>query len=205
MVNPGTGLTSIPDMIKKRYPLKVSVGRKYSDPQIAVEMTLKAHGLTFKEIDSWGGKAIYVSTREGAGLLADNLADAYFHAGSLPEVFFLELSKTHELRMLPLEKEAIKTMEDLGFERGIMPPGSYPFIKEDIPTVSMEEMVICRPGLPEEVIRTITRAIWENKDFLVTAHKLFESLSPANMASPAKFVPFHPGAERFYREKGWLK
>lgn len=205
MVTPGTNLTSVSDMIKKRYPLRVSVGRKFSDPSLAVEMALRASGMTFKDFESWGGKVHFLSTKSGTGAIADNLTDAYFHAGSAPEPYIIELSRTREMRMLLLEKEAIAKMVNKGFERVTIPPGTYNFVKKNTHSVAMTEMLICRPGLPEKVVYTITKAIWESKDYLTTAHKRFKYLSQENMSSRAKFVPLHPGAKKFYKEIGWLK
>ena len=82
--------------------------------------------------------------------------------------------------------------------------GTYPGQEKDIRTVAQPNFLACRPDLPEETVYLITKTIFENLPFLHNIHKatMAMSLERATLGLP---VPLHPGAEKYYREKGIIK
>ena len=77
---------------------------------------------------------------------------------------------------------------------------------ESLRWVGFPTVVITNKDLPEPVAYTITRAIVENKDALVRGHAGLAGFEPQIAWQPDKVgIPLYPGAERVYREKGWMK
>lgn len=201
-----TGLTSVRDLLKRKYPLKVNVGRRNSDPELAVRNTLKEYGITYDDIKSWGGKLFWVmASTEGVRVMQDGLAEGQFFCGTLSAEAGRQIGKM-DVTVFSIEEDIIKKMVARGFERVTVKTGALPFIKQNLETIAMVEMLISRPGLPEEVVYTITRAIWENRDYLKTVHRQFvKYLDPDFFASPPRGVSWHPGSRKYYREMGWVK
>jgi len=88
--------------------------------------------------------------------------------------------------------------------RYVVKAGTYPGQEKDIRTVAQPNFLACRPDLPEETVYLITKTIFENLPFLHNIHKatMAMSLERATLGLP---VPLHPGAEKYYREKGIIK
>lgn len=80
----------------------------------------------------------------------------------------------------------------------------YPGQEKDIRTVAQPNFLACRPDLPEETVYLITKTIFENLSFLHNIHKATTAMTiqRATLGLP---VPLHPGAERYYREKGIIQ
>jgi TRAP transporter TAXI family solute receptor len=83
----------------------------------------------------------------------------------------------------------------------VIPAGSYRGQAEDVPTVGSATVLVVDPRLDEGLAYEITRAIFDHAFELAAIHPVARSFSPARAASGSP-VPYHPGAIRFYRERG---
>lgn len=88
--------------------------------------------------------------------------------------------------------------------RYVVKAGTYPGQEKDIRTVAQPNFLACRPDLPEETVYLITKTIFENLPFLHNIHKATMAMS-LKRATAGLPVPLHPGAARYYREKGIIK
>ncbi len=86
----------------------------------------------------------------------------------------------------------------------VVKANTYPGQTIDIRTVGQPNFLACRPDLPDETVYLITKTIFENLPFLINIHKATTamSLERATLGLP---VPLHPGAARYYKEKGIIK
>jgi hypothetical protein len=77
---------------------------------------------------------------------------------------------------------------------------------EPVSTVGFPTVLITNKDLPEPIAYTVTKTIVENKDALVRGHAGLAEFDPPTAWQPEKVgIPLHPGAERAYREKGWMR
>ncbi len=88
--------------------------------------------------------------------------------------------------------------------RYVIKGGTYPGQEKDIRTVAQPNFLACRPDLPEETVYLITKTIFENLSFLHNIHKATRAMK-LERATAGLPVPLHPGAEKYYREKGIIK
>ena len=88
--------------------------------------------------------------------------------------------------------------------RNVVKAGTYPGQEKDIRTVAQPNFLAVRPDLPEETVYLITKTIFENLPFLHNIHKATTAMS-LERATVGLPVPLHPGAEKYYREKGIIK
>jgi TRAP transporter TAXI family solute receptor len=107
------------------------------------------------------------------------------------------------VRLLSHEKGIPNMRQKYGpvyFELTI-PKGTYKGIDYDIPVVSVSNLLICNPKLDEKAAYSIVKVIMDYKSDLVIVHKEAEKISPqsAVVGSP---IPYHPGAVKYYQEKG---
>ncbi len=88
--------------------------------------------------------------------------------------------------------------------RYVVKGGTYPGQEKDIRTVAQPNFLACRPDLPEETVYLITKTIFENLSFLHNIHKATMAMR-VERATAGLPVPLHPGAAKYYKEKGIIK
>lgn len=204
LVSEKTGLTSIEEIQQKKYPLRLSVIYRGSLMELASRTTLEAYGITYEDIESWGGKVHFRALVPSLDLMKDDRLDAISISVQFPENNMNEASLRQRFRLLPLSADAIQYInEKLGTYRSAIPAGTYRFTPEDVPTFSDLCVLIAYAGLEEQQAYEITRALFKNLDYLHTVHRALSKLNASDMPQ-VNDLPLHPGAERFYREAGVL-
>jgi len=88
--------------------------------------------------------------------------------------------------------------------RYVIKGGTYPGQEKDIRTVAQPNFLAVRPDLPEETVYLITKTIFENLSFLHNIHKATMAMT-LRRATTGLPVPLHPGAAKYYKEKGIIK
>ncbi|MBP2079237.1 TAXI family TRAP transporter solute-binding subunit [Oceanobacillus polygoni] len=195
---------SFEEMIELKAPIRLAVDQKGAAGEIITRNILQAYGITYDDIVSWGGSVDYLSGSKTFEMMADNRVDASGDAVSAPSSDIIEASTLMRLKMLELNEQVIERVsEKLGMDTGTINASAYSFLEEDVATVSTPAILIAHKDVPEEEVYQMTEAIYENFDYLRTVHKEFNNLSEDNMMKVGN-VPLHPGAERFFREKGML-
>ena len=198
-----TGVNSLKEIKSKKLGIRITAGQVGSAPYSFGRIVLNAYGINFKDIESWGGKIHFVGSGEGSGLIRDGLADGFIRGTVVPNPNLVDLGKSRELALLPVDEDVIKALEKSGFRRTVIPAGSYPFAEKAVPSVTDPVMILCRADLPDETVYNVTKAIVEQGEYLGTVHKMFKMITPKLRVDVG--IPLHPGAERYYREKGFLK
>ena len=203
IVNEKLGISSIDEIRERKYPLNLSVSYRGSLMEIASKAVLEAYGMTYEDIESWGGKISFLPLRPSLALMQDGRIDATGSSIQFPQTSITEASLRQDLRLLPLSEQAIEyANQKLGTTRSKIPAGTYSFVTTDIPTFSDTCILIAHAGVAQDRVYEVTEAIFDNLDYLHSVHRSLSSLTPTEM--PRVNVPLHPGAEKFYREKGVL-
>ena len=136
--------------------------------------------------------------------MGDHRVDATGDAVSVPSSDILEAAATMDVKLLSLDQNVINSAaENLGMETGTIPAGSYDFLKNDIDSVYTPSILIVHKDVSEEEVYRVTKAIYENFEYLRRVHKEFQKLSAENFTKVGK-VPLHPGAEKFFKEQGLI-
>jgi TRAP transporter TAXI family solute receptor len=86
----------------------------------------------------------------------------------------------------------------------LIPANTYDGQTEDVETAAVGNFLISHDGVSEETAYQMTKLLFENLDKLTAAHAAAKAIDPAK-ALDGMPVPLHPGAERYYKEKGLLK
>lgn len=112
----------------------------------------------------------------------------------------------NNVRVLDFTDEQLETLRKKYpiWTRYVIKAGTYPGQEREIRTVGQPNFLACRPDLPEETVYLITKTIYENLPFLHNIHKATMAMS-LERATAGLPVPLHPGAEKYYREKGIIQ
>jgi TRAP transporter TAXI family solute receptor len=117
-----------------------------------------------------------------------------------------EIANDGNVKFLGLDAETTKALLPLGYVAATMPANTFKGQPEPVATVGFPTVLITNKELPEATAYTITKTVLENKDALVRGHAGLAEFDPKTAWQPEKVgIPLHPGAEKAYREKGWMK
>ena len=105
------------------------------------------------------------------------------------------------LRLAQIEAEKIG---DAAYQAATIPAGTYDGQDGDVPTAAINNYLVTHEGVSEDIAYKMTQALFDNLDQMVSAHAAAKNIKIEDAAKGMP-LPLHPGAERFYREKGLLK
>lgn len=192
-VNPD--IKSVADLRGK----KVSIGDPGSGVYFNAIDILTAAGLTEKDID-----AQYQNFDGSADALKDGQIDAAFIVAGAPTAAITELSMTNaNVRIVPIDGDiAKKLMESNSFYSVYnIPANTYKGQTEAVSTVTVKATLIVSANAGEDEVYNLTAAIFDNIEAITKEHKKGEELTLEN-ATEGLTVPFHPGAAKYFKEKG---
>jgi len=207
VVNADMPYTSLQEIVDKKAPLRMSVGVKLGGTHTNNEAIWKAHGgESVEDLAKWGGKVFYLGSGDTFEQWPDGIVDSGMGQWDLPETRLLDLGKKVDLKTLRLDEKAIAILLEQGYLSVTIPAKKpYPWVTQDTPTVGTANGIMCLSSMPEEDAYAITKAIFEQKSYLVSAVASFRAITVEGSLAMGKVVPLHPGAERYYREIGALK
>ena len=179
----------------------VSLGSPGSGTEIAGERVLRAAGLDpARDVTR---HALGVS--ESAGALKDGKIAAFFWMGGVPTPALQDLAHSPgmTMRLVPTAGAlpALESAYPGVYVAGDVPAGVYRGVDSPVPVAAVMNLLVANASMDESLAYAITRAIHEHQPELAAIHPEARNLTLASAArnSPA---PFHPGALRYYREKG---
>lgn len=213
-VHESTGITSLAQIRKERFPLRLSTGEAtksnlmQSPTMFTVAAVMKAAGFTFADVRKWGGKiqpAPRPSHPERRAAIENGTINAVFDEGIKS---WGQTAISHGFRYLPVDGEVLKRLMAMGYRPSVVPKSRFQGMAGDVKTVDFSGWpMVVRADMPDDVAYALCEAIEARKDFIPTDNyqPLDVARLCANDGETPRDVPLHPGAERFYREKGYLK
>ena len=213
-VHESTGITSLSQIKKERFPLKPSTrlvtpsALRENSTMFTVAAVMRAAGFTFAELRKWGGK-IHLASRP-----SDPARRARIEKGTVNAIFdegiksWARTALENGFRFLPVEGAVLKSLVAMGYRPTVMSKSRFPGMAEDITTIDFSGWpMIVRADMPDDTAYAICEAIEKRKEVIPTDnYKPLEIAQLfANDEEAPYDVPLHPGAERFYRERGYLK
>lgn len=213
-VRADTGLTSFAQLKERRYPLRIATGCRTRDNLMSyvVEQVLRAHGIDPAQIEAWGGKWLeHDHPRRCIPSVIRGETDAVFNEGIMVPQWH-ELVEKVPMRFLPMEEEALLELKlNFGLRPGVLAKGRLN-VGEDIPCLDWAHWaIVVREEMPEEIAHLVTAVMVEERGELEARYRhlplerspLTYPVDPYNMWQGLG-APLHPGAERYYRENGYI-
>jgi TRAP transporter TAXI family solute receptor len=196
---------SVNDVKDKR----INPGKAGWGDRVIATNVLKAHGLTFDKIKANGGVVNSLGFNDAATMMQDGHLDCEMTYGAIMP-FLLNLDTRPGLRWLPFsgkERDAFLS-EDLsvGWFKAVLKKGAYDGVKEDLDGVGVHTTVIVNKDLPDDMVYTITKVLFEsgfqNDIFKNAEKKGFPKTCDLKTVKHAATIPVHPGAMKYFKEKG---
>ncbi len=181
---------------------KVAVGIQGSSSPLAMQAVLESYGMSMSDI-----KPQYLAFGPSMELLKDDQVDAVMVDAGAPNSAIIDISTQHEIRILSIDPENINKIREKYpyFSQPVtIPKGTYKGVDEDVVTTGSLATLCVRADLPEDLVYNITKTIFEKKDEIAKVHEKGKSIN-LDTATNGISIPLHPGAEKYYKEKGVLK
>ena len=181
---------------------RVSTGAPGSGTEIVALRILEAFGLN-PDKDMSRDK---LGASESAGALKDGKIDAYFWVGGLPTASVTDLAATPgaKIKLIAHADAVPKMREKYGplYVKGVIPAKTYPGQNMEAPIVVLWNLLVVHETMKENVAYDIVKTLFDHKSELVMVHSDAKYLSLESQGTGGSPIPFHPGAIRYFTEKG---
>lgn len=190
-----SGIKTLADLKGKR----VSVGAPKSGTEVNARTVFAAADLGYDDMS-----VQYLPFGESVELIKNRQLDATLQSAGLGVASIRDLATSVPITVVSIPAEVAGRIDDPSFLPATIPAGTYEGQAGAIPTVAINNFLVTRADLDDDTVYAMTKATFENLADLKAAHAAADAiaLEKATEGSP---VPLHPGAERYYREKGALK
>jgi TRAP transporter TAXI family solute receptor len=211
-----SGIKSIKDLKGKR----LVPGDRGSGTEVDCLNILSALGLTYKDFSS----VDWLSFAGASQRLQDKQADVAFITAGWPTAAITELATQADMVVIPLDEGTIAKLvkEHPFYAKVVIPANTYKGQTADVPTITTMAQWVVDAKVPAKLVYELTYALWEKGSFVMrkAGEKAAEAPSGAEIMAEAHAkgkdvtlktalagmaIPLHPGAEKFYREKGMIK
>ena len=176
---------------------RVSVGAPKSGTELNARTVLAAAGILYKDL----GKVEYLAFAESVDLMKNRQLDATLQSAGLGVSSILDLANSIAIAIVPIPTDLVHKINDPAYAPAIIPAGTYQGQSEDVPTIAIGNFLVTRDDLNQEIVYRMTKSMFDNLDALVAAHAAAKAIKLEH-ALTGMPIPLHPGAARFYREKG---
>jgi TRAP transporter TAXI family solute receptor len=190
-----SGIKTLADLKGK----SLSVGAPKSGTELNSRAILAAAGMTYKDI----GKVEYLPFAESVDLMKNRQLNATLQSAGLGVASLKDLSTSTDITVVSVPKE---TVEKIGspFVPVTIPANTYTGQDKDVPTAAVVNYLVTSSAVSADLAYQMTKVIYESLPELATAHAAGKEIKLETAATGSP-VPLHPGAIRYYKEKGLIK
>lgn len=187
-----SGIKTLADLKGKR----LSVGAPKSGTELNARAVLKAAGLSYSDL----GKVEYLPFAESVDLMKNRQLDATLQSAGLGVSSIRDLATSVDIVVVEVPAEVVAKI-GAPYVADSIPAGTYKGQDAAVKTAAIGNLLVTHEGVSEAVVYEMTKQLYENLDKVHAAHASAKSivLKTARQGLP---VPLHPGAERYFKEKG---
>lgn len=190
-----SGITSLSDLKGKR----ISVGAPKSGTELNARAIFKAAGLTYQDM----GKVEYLPYAESVELIKNRQLDATLQSSGLGQAAIRDLAATLPVVFVPIPADVVTRIGNNAYQPATIPANTYDGQSADVSTAAINNILVTRADIGDDLAYQMTKLIFENLPRLVTAHAAAKDIQAENAAKNLP-IPLHPGAERYFKEKNLL-
>ena len=194
----GTGITKMADLKGKR----VSTGSPGSATEVMAFRVIEAAGLD-KDKDM---KRERLGVAESVNAIKDRKIDAFFWVGGLPTAAVTDLGATPGVKIKLIDHSDVVDKMNAKYGKlyvtDVIPPKTYPGQDAENRIATVWNILVASDKMPDDIAYAVVKIIFDKKPDLVAVHKEAESFSLDNQVQERSPIPFHPGALKYFKEKG---
>ncbi|GHD44584.1 C4-dicarboxylate ABC transporter [Thalassobaculum fulvum] len=189
-----SGITTLADLKGK----SLSVGAPKSGTELNSRAILAAAGMSYSDL----GKTEYLPFAESVELIKNRQLDATLQSAGLGVASIRDLASSIPVQVVAVPADMVAKL-GAPYIGATIPANTYHGQTADVATVAVVNFAVTHVDVPEETVYQMTKQMFENLPDMVAAHKAAAAIKLENALNGMP-VPLHPGAERYYREKGLM-
>lgn len=193
------GINEFADLKGKR----VNIGNPGSGQRNTMDVVMNAMGWSVSDF----ALASQLDAAEQAAALADNNIDAMIYVVGHPNGSIQEATTTIDARLVPVTGPEIDELVETYsyYTHSVIPGGLYRGNDQDVNTFGVAATFVSHAGVDEDTVYHTVKAVFDNFDRFKRLHPAFATLTEESMISDGLTAPLHPGAKRYYMERGWIQ
>lgn len=182
---------------------RVNIGNPGSGQRSLMDLLIAEKGWTTGDF----AVAAELAPAEQSSALCDNNIDAFAYTVGHPAGAIEEATTTCDSAIIPVSGEAVdKLVEERPYYfKATIPGGMYRGTADDVETFGVGATFVTSANVSEEAVYTVVKSIFDKLDDFKGLHPALANLDPESMVNQGNSAPLHPGAEKYYKEKGWLQ
>ncbi len=190
-----SGIKTLADLKGK----SLSVGAPKSGTELNSRAILAAAGMSYKDL----GKVEYLPFAESVDLMKNRQLSATLQSAGLGVASLKDLSTSSPITVVAVPKEVVDKI-GAPFVAATIPANTYTGQDKDVPTAAVINYLVTSSAVSDDLAYQMTKLIFESLPELANAHAAGKEIKLETAAQDSP-VPLHPGAIRYYKEKGVLK
>ncbi|HRX73831.1 MAG: TAXI family TRAP transporter solute-binding subunit [Rhodobacteraceae bacterium] len=193
-----SGIETFADLKGKR----VNIGNPGSGQYSTMQVVMEALGWTMSDF----ALASELKPAEQSAALGDNKVDAIIYTVGHPNGSIQEATSTVDARLIPVTGPEIDALVEANpyYAKATIPGGMYAGNDSAVETFGVKATFVTSADVPDEVVYEVVKAVFDNFDRFKGLHPAFANLMEEDMITQGLSAPLHPGAEKYYQERGWL-
>lgn len=190
-----SGIKTLADLKGKR----VSVGAPKSGTELNARAIFGAAGMKYGDF----AKTEYLPFGESVDLMKNRQLDATLISAGLGVAAIRDLSASQEITIVSVSDETVQKVGDPTYVTETIPAGTYKGQDEAVKTAAVRNFLVTHSGISDDVAYAMAKATYENLEALANAHAAAKGIALDSSLTKSP-VPLHPGAEKFFKEKGLM-
>ncbi|MDO5090263.1 MAG: TAXI family TRAP transporter solute-binding subunit [Cardiobacteriaceae bacterium] len=185
---------------------KVIIATKPTGSQVPIiaDFLFREFGTDFETMKKQG-KVLQISSGQASQMLRDNNIDVYIDNVPAMHPNLTEITLTNDVVYIPFAPETLDAMTRLGLPAGVMPANTYKGQGEDYRNPVSATSFIVGANVDDDTVYHVTKALVEGQAQLKEAHPPLAAWKPEAIGDSAKLFELHPGAAKYFRERGWIE
>ena len=206
---------SLEEIFRERKPIRLAIPKPGTSDIWVLEKIMMFYGLCspgrigdcYKSWEEAGARLLRGSYVDELAMFKGRKVDGVFAILALPAEAVTAAAQSRKLTLLPCPTPLIEHLAGFGLGAGVIPGGTYPKAiggTESVSAATLGTTLIVSAAMSDDLAYTITKTINDNVDRVRKLHPSLADYDPSKGWLHLGLA-LHPGAERYYRERGWLQ
>jgi len=198
MVRGQSNIKSFNDLKNKRF----NIGNEGSSNRATLEKLM----VQMKQNKGFFGPTSELRVADQGNALCGNKVDGIVHTAGHPNGMVQQVTSDCNVRIISIDDKNINSMIENHpyYSRVVIPGGMYSGNPDDITTFGVKAVIVTSQDVSDDLVYNVVKSVFDNLDNFKTLHPVFSTLEPSKMITEGIVAPLHPGAIRYYKERGWM-
>lgn len=200
-----TGIKTVEELVAKKYPVRIAIKKVGTLGLLAGEKLMEALGVSLEEVKSWGGSVEMLGGDAIKIYLQDGKADMTIDHVAAGQANTTELCMTKDMYFPQLSDATLEKLVGMGFDYITIEPNTWNKQTEAIKSVGSQQIIMVNKEMEDDVAYALAKSLCEGKDELATQLAALSYFDPKTAGKITQTgIPLHPGAAKYFKEKGYI-